>query len=527
MANRKMVMELAPLLGPKKEEEMKDKLMDEDEKEMSLSSMFEKGVKEAEDTYPSQEPKFPKVVKENEDKEMKVKELTSMVKKVMLMDIDTGRVNPQQALEMFTDITKAALGKSNVEPTDAVMSYVRRQLEGALEERSKQKKGSNNLKEKYPEKKDYPSSQGKYPANASEAKTGAKAKLKEKYPEKKDYPSSGGKYPAKVSESKNLKEAVPPSKREIAIKQQEADMQKLLAQEEQLQKQLQQVQVQKDALNKRLVLGPAPQQTSISQVNQELGQAKFGMLNRESKNESLTITKTQFKEAIRKGVQINERKKFIYETVKAQIADQVETRNLIESYLTEGPLSTAFAGLKGAAQGAVSGAKSAFGQTKQAFSQAAAAQQAKDAQSQALKQAQKSVADAMKNVSSTRNKFSQEILKNAGLVNQYHDAVVALKQAADQAKQSLSQPEAQRIDSEATVALGQLYQDLNSEKSGIDVFLKDLEKKIGKDKLLMTRTKAVLDKAQKNPDAGVYGVGKGPNRAGLRSPRGGGGSGLL
>lgn len=461
-------MELAPLFGPgkKKEEELKDKLMDkDDDKETSLSDMFEKGVKEAEDTYPSREPKFPRVVKEESSEES-------------MESLEKRREDAWQAL------------KKNPKDVSLKNKYftIDKKIIACLN-----KMGEDVVQEKYPEPKDYPSSQGKYPASASESK-------------------------------KVVKEAVPPMRRDIVMQQQEKDMQKLMAQEAELQKRLQQIQAQKDAFNKKLALGPAPEQTPMHQVNQELGRAKFGMMNQES----LTISKAQLKEAIKKGVQINERKKFIYETVKAQISEQVETRNLIESLINEGPLSTAFAGIKGAAQGAVQGAKSAFGQARQGFQQASAQQQAKDAQTQALKQAQKAVADAMKNVSSSRNKFSQEILKNAGLINQYHDAVVNLKQAADQAKSSLSQPEAQRIDSESTIALGQLYQDLDSEKRGIDTFLKDLESKIGKDKLLMTRTKAAVNKAQNDPNAGVYGVGgKGPARAGLRGTRGGGGSGLL
>lgn len=465
MAKKKIVMELAPLFGPNSKE-AKDKLMDKDEeKDPSVVSMYEKGVKEAEDTYPSKKPKFPKVMKEEKDK---------------LEKLEKERNSAWEAL------------KKNPKDKDLRKKYfaVDQAIINCLNSM-----GDDVVQEKYPEPKDYPAQSDKYPA----------------------------------TQKKVVAEAVPPSQRERFIKQQEQDLQRMMAQEEELQRRLEQAKAEREALNKKLALGLPPEQKAQA----ELDQAKFGMMRRESKNEALTITKAQLKEAVKKGIQINERKKFIYETVKNQISEQIEVKNLIESKLNEGPLSNVFAGAKSAASAATSGLKNTMGNVSAAFKQGSAEQQQKSQQQQLLKQkqeqqkqVQKAVADAIKNVSSSRNKFNQEILKNTNLVNQYHDSVVNLNAVIDQAKRVMSEPEAQKLDAERTMALGQLYQDLDSERKGINIFLKDLENKIGKDKLLMTRTKAAISNAEKQGSFMASG-GKGPSRAGLRGTRSGGGSGLL
>lgn len=323
----------------------------------------------------------------------------------------------------------------------------------------------------------------------------------------------------KVRENKTVKEAVPASPRELAIQQQLEDMKKYFEEDPELAAQ---VMAQMKSRKKNTMPPPPP-----------VGESK-----------SIQMTKDQLKEVVSKTLEIAKKKKIVKETMLVHIKEQKEVRDLTEKLLNEGPLSNMFRGVAGAAKGAAGqvgqlagqAAKSAgqaakqavgkVGQAGQSVAQAAKAQAVKSMEqgraADMAKELKTTLSNSFKNASKAKEKFSQEKLKNAGLINQYHDSVVNLTSALEKAKSVLSQPELEKFSQETQNTINNLYYDLTSEKDGIDVFLKTLRDSIPQ---LAGKTsganavKAAKKAADKGPDGRAEprgGFGR-PSMRGTRS----------
>jgi hypothetical protein len=156
--------------------------------------------------------------------------------------------------------------------------------------------------------------------------------------------------------------------------------------------------------------------------------------------------------------------------VKEQLSEQVKVRNLTENLLTEGPLSAVWQGVKDVGRGVTGGAKAAAQGAQQAIAQGAVKDQAK--------QAQKAVMQAMKTVEKARGKFNQETMKSADLISQYHDSVVNLVNVHSSVGGRLGPMEMNQLKNDVNQSVGQLYNDLSTERQGIDGFLRSLQKTV-------------------------------------------------
>ncbi len=300
-------------------------------------------------------------------------------------------------------------------------------------------------------------------------------------------------------ESKKLvKEAVPPGKKETMLKQQIQDIMKYFQEEPTLATQvLNQLKMRKP----KVVQPPIPQQAAFKRppvdISQKVSDYPQGkeisddeLADLGSKFESkISLTKEQLKEVVSKAIEIKSQKNIIKETMIHEVREQIKVRALTESLLTEGPFSNVFRGIKGAVQGAgqqVGAAAKSVGQAagtavknvgQAAKAKAAQAVQQGQAADQA-KEIKTNLSNTFKSAMKAKEKFSQEKLKNTGLINQYHDSVVALNNALDQAKGVLSQPEVETMGQQVQSTIENLYYDLTSEKDGIDVFLKTLRSSV-------------------------------------------------
>lgn len=189
----------------------------------------------------------------------------------------------------------------------------------------------------------------------------------------------------------------------------------------------------------------------------------------------ITLTEAQLKETIKRAVLIHEKKRVVQKIVTEQIREQMHVAKLCESLLKEGPLTGVWQGLKQGAGALGKGVKQAFGGAGQAFAQGQAQAQAQQQMQQAVQAAQKQLQAAQKAVAQAKQKYNQELLKNAEVLNQYHDAVVNLYQTFQGVKDQLG-PAAQQMEQDVMGALGQLQNDLRSEQSQIAAFMDQLQK---------------------------------------------------
>lgn len=183
---------------------------------------------------------------------------------------------------------------------------------------------------------------------------------------------------------------------------------------------------------------------------------------------SFVMTKDQLTDALKESIILHEKKKMVDRIVKNKIQEQVHVRNLCKSLLTEGPMSNMWQGVKNAGR--------AFAGGVQGGAQGAQQSVARGQMQDQAKQAQKMVSQAVKQVERAKSKFTQETLKNAGLINQYHDAVLRLVQINQQVEKLLPGPQLAQLQNQLQQSIGQLQYDLESEKSGIDTFLQSLSK---------------------------------------------------
>lgn len=199
--------------------------------------------------------------------------------------------------------------------------------------------------------------------------------------------------------------------------------------------------------------------------------------NKMGESKRVKSNKEMVKEAIVKGILMHEKKKVIAKLMKEEIVRQKHVLSLTENLLNEGPLSGLFQGIRGGAQ--------AFGKgitdTAQAFNSARMAGKA-SAQAQAqMKSASNQLTSTLKAVAQARQKYSQEMLKNAEVINQYHDAVLNMVTTWQQIQPLLAQNPnvVEKFENEIMNSMGQLKYDLESEKEQLNAFLDGLKKEAG------------------------------------------------
>lgn len=174
------------------------------------------------------------------------------------------------------------------------------------------------------------------------------------------------------------------------------------------------------------------------------------------KMSKMNLTESQIKHVAKRAVIIAERKRYAKKVIKENIKQQKRVSRLIETILEQ-------------EQGGIwSGIKGAIGSAAQAFGIGQST--AKDT---GMQQAQTELIKGIKQAQSVRQKFNSQIMKNAELVNQYHDSVMGVLQVFQQVGQALG-PNAQKIGEEINQLLGQFYRDLESEKQGIETYLNSL-----------------------------------------------------
>lgn len=177
------------------------------------------------------------------------------------------------------------------------------------------------------------------------------------------------------------------------------------------------------------------------------------------KMSKLNLTESQVKAVVRKAVVLAERKKYAKKVIRENMKEQRKVAYLIETILEQGQNSGIWGGIKGA----IGSAAQAFGIGQST---------AKDT---GMQQAQNELVKGIKQAQSVRQKFNSQIMKNAELVNQYHDSVMGVLQVFQQVGQALG-PNAQKIGEEINQLLGQFHRDLESEKQGIETYLDSLTK---------------------------------------------------
>ena len=218
-------------------------------------------------------------------------------------------------------------------------------------------------------------------------------------------------------------------------------------------------------------------QPGLEKVNRQVGRMRRDNIpTMRGESKKITITKKKLKEIVAEGIMMHQKKQFVDRVVKEQINEQIKVHRLANHYLNEGPLSSmwqgaksAGAGLAGAAKGLAQGAKGAMQQAAAGAEQGRAQQQAQNQVQQAQKELMKFVSAANK----AKDKFTQETLKSSQLLSNYHDAVSQMVQAYQQLAPQLG-AEAERIKDEIDRMKDQLKQDLQSEKEGVESFLKTL-----------------------------------------------------
>lgn len=187
----------------------------------------------------------------------------------------------------------------------------------------------------------------------------------------------------------------------------------------------------------------------------------------------ISISESELKEAFKKAILIHEKKKLVKKIVKEQLEEQIVVAKLCENFLKEGPLTGVWQGLKQGVQTFGGGFKQALAGGHQAFVQAQMQAQAQKQAQQATQAAQKQLQAAFQAVSRAKQKYNQEILKNAQTLNAYHDSVVNLYQTFENVKNNLG-PAMQQMSQDVMMTVGQLKSDLTSEKSQIEAFMNQL-----------------------------------------------------
>lgn len=173
----------------------------------------------------------------------------------------------------------------------------------------------------------------------------------------------------------------------------------------------------------------------------------------------MNLNESQVRTVAKRAVILAERRKYAQKVIKQNMREQKNVSRLIETILEQGENTGVWGGIKNA----IGSAANAFGIGQST---------AKDT---GMQQAQTELVKGIKQAQSIRQKFNSQIMKNAELVNQYHDSVMGVLQIFQQVGQALG-PNAQKIGEEINQLLGQFHRDLESEKQGIETYLDSLSK---------------------------------------------------
>lgn len=286
-----------------------------------------------------------------------------------------------------------------------------------------------------------------------------------------------------------------------------------LGQAKQFQKQQQAQQAQQQTAQhfSKIKTGPMrPQVASPEQLQQPRQKVdpRSRLASLRIKREALTkmkqmnLNESQVRVIAKQAMLLAEKKKYAKMVLREALMEQKHSKRLIENLLMEGPLSNVWGGIKSA----IGGAASAWGGAKD-VARDSGAQKAQTEMIKAVKQAQ-----------SLRQKFNNQILKNAEIINQYHDAVVNALAMYQQIGGGLG-PAAQKVGEEVNQLIGNLYRDLDSEKEGIDNYLKSLSQTAPESKKMADTISKV---AGEGPEmgSGATEVAHDPAHVGLASQKG-------
>lgn len=172
---------------------------------------------------------------------------------------------------------------------------------------------------------------------------------------------------------------------------------------------------------------------------------------------SQKYTKKQIVEQLKKDI--------LKEELIGSIKAQTESYKLMESMLSEGPLSNVWQGLKNAGTSIFNKVKSIGDKTGLATGNVSPEEQSKAYSGELMK--------VIKKAHQTRQQFKSQVLKNAEIINAYHDAVEQVWNAFSHVADSLG-PHSGQLKSQVDELVSNLKYDLESEKEQIQSFLQVL-----------------------------------------------------
>lgn len=159
------------------------------------------------------------------------------------------------------------------------------------------------------------------------------------------------------------------------------------------------------------------------------------------------------------------KKDILKEELIVSIKTQTANYKLVESMLSEGPFSNVWHGIKNAGASALNKIKTIGDKTPLATGQVSQEEQSKAYSGEMMK--------FIKKAHQTRQQFKSQVLKNAEIINAYHDAVAQTWQSFNHVANSLG-PHSGQIQSQVDELVSNLKYDLESEKEQIQSFLKVL-----------------------------------------------------
>jgi DNA-binding protein YbaB len=242
-------------------------------------------------------------------------------------------------------------------------------------------------------------------------------------------------------------------------------------------------------------LKPEELQILLKMVNSMLGTGAV-QGSQTSMNKTLVSSK-QYKAD--KKILESIKKRIISESIKRQLNEQVKTYVLIENLLEAGALSSVWQGIKSAGSSFLD--KMNGRDVAVATGRASAEDQAKNYTQRLSKM--------IKKANQTRQNFKGQVLKNAEIINQYHEAVAETWDSFLRVASSLG-PQATQLKSQIEELVANLKYDLESEQEQIGSFLsvlKDLKNAPSSQPARATATQqrseeAASSRRMKNPITG-------------------------
>lgn len=156
------------------------------------------------------------------------------------------------------------------------------------------------------------------------------------------------------------------------------------------------------------------------------------------------------------------KRKILKETFKQEIIGQVKNHRLVESLLNEGPMGNVWQGIKQAGTGFADKMKQKMGMNLPDSPE----DQAKAYSTELIK--------FIKKANQTRQQFKSQILKNAEIINTYHDAVAAAWETFSNVGGSLGAASG-HLQQQVEELVSNLKYDLESEREQIGSFLNVLK----------------------------------------------------